>query len=78
MYRTTGVRLGGLKPIMAQTLNLFEPNAEDQKEIMYKTMDGVMDKFGEHSIFFGSSMSSVMRASTSTKRIGMPSLGVVY
>jgi DNA polymerase IV len=78
IYRTTGVRLGGLKPITAQTLNLFEPNIENQKEMIYKTIDGVVNKFGEHSIFFGSSMISVMRASASTKRIGMPSLGEVH
>ncbi len=77
IYRTTGVRLGSLKPISMQTESLFEENKNIGKGRMYDVVDTISHKFGEHSVFLGSSMKAILRYKKEKKRIGIPSLGEV-
>ncbi|MDB5204747.1 MAG: hypothetical protein JWP09_775 [Candidatus Taylorbacteria bacterium] len=77
IYRTTGVRLGSLKPIAMQTESLFEENKNIGKGRMYDVVDNISNKFGEHSVFLGSSMRAILRYEKDKKKIGIPSLGEV-
>lgn len=77
IYRTTGVRLGSLKPIAMQTESLFEENKNIGKGRMYDVVDDIAHKFGEHSVFLGSSMKAIVRYEKDKRKIGIPSLGEV-
>jgi len=76
MYRTTGVMLGSLKPIVMQTESLFEEKKNTGKENLYDVMDSISNKFGEHSVFLGSSMNAILKYEKDKKKIGIPSLGI--
>ncbi|MES2409596.1 MAG: DNA polymerase IV [Patescibacteria group bacterium] len=77
IYRTTGVRLGSLKPIVMQTESLFKENKNIGKGRMYDVVDDIAHKFGEHSVFLGSSMKAIVKYEKEKKKIGIPSLGEV-
>lgn len=77
IYRTTGIRLGSLKPIAMQTESLFEEDKSTHKERVYDAIDRITHRFGERSMFLGSSMKAILRYEKDKKKIGIPSLGEV-
>lgn len=77
-YRTTGVTLYDLRPTSADTSSLFGEGERDMRQRVYTGIDAVRNKFGEHSIFLGSSMVAVKQGMSKKKVLALPSLGMVY
>lgn len=78
LYRTTGVRFGSLRPVAMTTESLFEEIKNNKREDLYDVVDSIANKFGEHSVFLGSSMNAIQKYEKDKKKIGIPSLGEVY
>jgi nucleotidyltransferase/DNA polymerase involved in DNA repair len=77
IYRTTGVRFGGLKPVAMQTESLFGGDEHATKNSVYCAVDSVLNKLGEHSLFLGSSLQAIVKQKKEKKKLGIPSLGIV-
>lgn len=60
LYRTTGITLTGLRAPVSLQENLFEANHTHEKsQKLMRALDSLEHKFGEHTIFFGTSARSV-------------------
>ncbi len=60
LYRTTGITLSGLREPVSLQENLFETNHTHEKsQKLMQAIDSLEHRFGEHTVFFGTSARSV-------------------
>ncbi len=77
VYRTTGVRFGGLIPSVMQTMSLFGEEEVNSRDIVYKTVDKINQSFGEYTVFLGSTLGRYKKESKKNS-FNIPHLGYVY
>lgn len=62
LYRTTGITLQGLVPSGSAQQELFDTEHKTEKnERLMQAMDSLEHKFGEHTLYLGTSARSIMR-----------------
>ncbi len=60
LYRTTGITLSGLREPASLQQNLFESiHTHEHSKVLMQTLDRLEHKFGEHTVFFGTSARSI-------------------